>query len=218
MFGVLDRPTGREFPKRIFVALARSPTRPQSCSKWPATYIVSEQHRRRAEALIELAREIDGALRLPEFCRRFVWRIAELDRFVRRSARWFRMRDDGKWPPTTIARRPLLSCNSHLSFLRPPRINFRDIVGLNGDSSVADSSSPASHTATHPDRDIDRALSRGLAEFLPQHPEGIIAGAAAHILGEDAAAALGWTDCHSGEVAGANGQLDGISVFSRSPH
>ena len=39
---------------------------------------LSEQHRRRAEALIELAREIDGALRLPDFGRRFVSRTVEL--------------------------------------------------------------------------------------------------------------------------------------------
>ncbi len=39
---------------------------------------LSEQHRKRAEALIELAHEIDGTLRLPEFARRFVARVAEL--------------------------------------------------------------------------------------------------------------------------------------------
>jgi PAS domain S-box-containing protein len=39
---------------------------------------LSEQHRRRAEALIELAQEIDGALRLPEFASKFVSRAADL--------------------------------------------------------------------------------------------------------------------------------------------
>ncbi|HEY6337722.1 MAG TPA: PAS domain-containing protein [Candidatus Sulfotelmatobacter sp.] len=39
---------------------------------------LSEQHRRRAEALIELAREINGVLRLSDFARRFVRRAAEL--------------------------------------------------------------------------------------------------------------------------------------------
>src|SRR5271154_1438787 len=38
----------------------------------------SEQHRRRAEALVELSREISGALRVPDFARRFVTRAAEL--------------------------------------------------------------------------------------------------------------------------------------------
>ncbi len=39
---------------------------------------LSEQHRGRAEALIELAREIDGSLRLPEFARKFVCRAVSL--------------------------------------------------------------------------------------------------------------------------------------------
>ena len=39
---------------------------------------LSEQHRRRAEALMELAREIDGVLRLSDFSRRFLRRAAEL--------------------------------------------------------------------------------------------------------------------------------------------
>ena len=38
----------------------------------------SELHRRRAEAMMELVREIDGVLRLPDFARRFVRRAAEL--------------------------------------------------------------------------------------------------------------------------------------------
>jgi PAS domain S-box-containing protein len=39
---------------------------------------LSEQHRRRAEALLELSREISGALRLPDFARRFLARAAVL--------------------------------------------------------------------------------------------------------------------------------------------
>jgi two-component system NtrC family sensor kinase len=38
----------------------------------------SERHRRRAEALTQLAREIDGVLRLPDFARRFIDRAVEL--------------------------------------------------------------------------------------------------------------------------------------------
>ncbi|MCU1301195.1 MAG: signal transduction histidine kinase, nitrogen specific, NtrB [Candidatus Sulfotelmatobacter sp.] len=38
----------------------------------------SEQHRRRAEALTQLARDIDGLLRLPDFARRFVERAIEI--------------------------------------------------------------------------------------------------------------------------------------------
>jgi PAS domain S-box-containing protein len=38
----------------------------------------SEQHRKRSEALTQLAREIDGLLRLPDFARKFVARAIEL--------------------------------------------------------------------------------------------------------------------------------------------
>ena len=38
----------------------------------------SEQNRRRAETLTQLAREIDGLLRLPDFARKFVERAVEL--------------------------------------------------------------------------------------------------------------------------------------------
>ncbi len=78
MFGVLDRLDGTGISQEdirraralasqvaIVVEVARNLHR-------------SELHRRRAEALIELAREMDGALRLPEFARRFVARTAEL--------------------------------------------------------------------------------------------------------------------------------------------
>jgi PAS domain S-box-containing protein len=39
---------------------------------------LSEQRRRRAEALVELSREISGVLRVPDFARRFVARAAEI--------------------------------------------------------------------------------------------------------------------------------------------
>src|SRR5258708_14253047 len=78
MFGVLDRLDGTDSPQGAI-------RRPRALSNQVAVVLEvahnlhqSELHRRRAETLIELAREIDGVLRLPDFSRRFVLRAAEL--------------------------------------------------------------------------------------------------------------------------------------------
>src|SRR5580658_3992400 len=60
---------------------------------------LSEQHRRRAEALIDLAREIDGALLLPEFSRRFVRRAAEL---TGSTSALLAVLHEGRWQPSAV--------------------------------------------------------------------------------------------------------------------
>src|SRR6266568_2549952 len=78
MFGVLDRLDGTGISQED-IRRARALSNQAAVVLEVARNLhLSEQHRHRAEALIELAREIDGSLRLPEFARRFVCRIAEL--------------------------------------------------------------------------------------------------------------------------------------------
>ncbi|MGC1451368.1 MAG: PAS domain S-box protein [Candidatus Sulfotelmatobacter sp.] len=78
MFGVLDRLDGTGISQED-IRRARALSNQAAVVLEVASNLhLSEQHRRRAEALIELAREIDGALRLPEFARRFISRTAEL--------------------------------------------------------------------------------------------------------------------------------------------
>src|SRR5258708_3774379 len=78
MFGVLDRLDGTGISQED-IRRARALSNQAAVVLEVARNLhLSEQHRRRAEALIELARVIDGALRLPEFARRFVTRAAEL--------------------------------------------------------------------------------------------------------------------------------------------
>ena len=78
MFGVLDRLDGTGISQED-IRRARALSNQAAVALEVARNLhLSEIHRRRAEALIELAREIDGTLRLPEFARRFVSRIAEL--------------------------------------------------------------------------------------------------------------------------------------------
>ena len=78
MFGVLDRLDGTGISQED-IRRARALSNQAAVMLEVASNLhLSEQHRRQAEALIELAREIDGILHLPEFARRFVSRTAEL--------------------------------------------------------------------------------------------------------------------------------------------
>ena len=87
MFGVLDRIDGTGISQED-IRRARALSNQAAVMLEVASNLhLSELHRHRAEALIELAGEIDGALRLPEFSRRFVCRIGRAHRFPCRIAR-----------------------------------------------------------------------------------------------------------------------------------
>ena len=68
----------RHLAARIFAAPALWPLRFRWCSKSRTTCTSPNSNRRRSEALTELAREIDGLLRLPDFARKFLERAVEL--------------------------------------------------------------------------------------------------------------------------------------------
>ncbi|HEY6369331.1 MAG TPA: PAS domain S-box protein [Candidatus Sulfotelmatobacter sp.] len=78
MFGVLDRLDGTGISQEDIRRARALSSQLAMVVEVARNLHLSEQHRRRGEALIELAREMDGALRLPEFARRFVSRTAEL--------------------------------------------------------------------------------------------------------------------------------------------
>ncbi len=117
---------------------------------------LSEQHRRRAEALIELSREISGALRLPDFARRFLARAAELTGASSRSV--------GAISGRTRADRGLASCRARYSF---------------------------NATGTCP----GTSLGEALADLASRHPEPLISGSAADLLGAEVASGMGWSEC-----------------------
>jgi PAS domain S-box-containing protein len=78
MFGVLDRLDGTGISQQD-IRRARALAAQVSVVLEVAHNLhQSEQHRRRSEALTQLAREIDGLLRLPDFGRKFVERAIEL--------------------------------------------------------------------------------------------------------------------------------------------
>jgi PAS domain S-box-containing protein len=94
MFGVLDRVDGTGISQED-IRRARALSNQAAVVLEVASNLhLSEQHRRRAVALIELAREIDGTLHLPEFARRFVGRTAEL---TGSRAGLLAVRQEGHW-------------------------------------------------------------------------------------------------------------------------
>ena len=117
---------------------------------------LSEQHRRRAEALIELYREISGALRLPDCARRFVARAAEL---TGASSGALALFQDGR--AQIVALHPAV-----------PAV-----------------------PATAPERALERALGEALADLASRHPEPLISGSAAELLGSEVASGTGWGEC-----------------------
>src|SRR6202023_1656910 len=78
MFGVLDRLDGTGISQEDIRRARALSNQAAAVLEVASSLHLSEQHRRRAEAVMELAREIDGVLHLPEFARRFLRRAIEL--------------------------------------------------------------------------------------------------------------------------------------------
>ncbi len=104
---------------------------------------LSEKHRRRAEALIELAREIDGTLRLADFSRRFVARAVELT--VSRAG-LLAIKQEGPWqivavhpPQETAASSSLTAALSEIAARRTEIVvsgTATDLLGPDAASSL----------------------------------------------------------------------------------
>ena len=159
----------------------------------------SQQHRRRAEALVELAREIDGALRLPEFSRRFVSRITEL---TSSRASLLAVLHDGRWQIAALHQ----GGRTTSKLLAPAPASQKATDGI---PAVASETKPPAQDAPL-DRDAERALAAALIEFLPQHPEAVVCAPAEQVLGADATAVLKWSDCTLVRLPGPANVLDGV--------
>ena len=147
---------------------------------------LSEQHRRRAEALIDLAREIDGALLLPEFSRRFVRRAAEL---TGSTSALLAVLHEGRWQPSAVY---------------PPKESAPPEAG--------DAPAPSEQPTN-----ADRHFTISIADSIQRSEPIVISGAAADLIGAEAAAALNWTDCTLIRLATANRTLAGILALSGRP-
>jgi len=207
MFGVLDRVDGTGISQED-IRRARALSNQAAVALEVASNLhLSEQHRRRAEALIELAREIDGSLRLPEFGRRFVRRAAEL---TGSRAGLLAVRQEGRL---------------QVVVLHPPQearlssgLESEAQVSAGGEHRVAPAeASPAKPQAVGDPplgRALDRTVGAALGEFVGRHAGTVISGSAEELLGAAAASGLGWADCTLVRLPGASGELAGLLGLS----
>ena len=220
MFGVLDRLDGlRDF------AGGHSP-RPgavesgSSGAGVASNLHLSQQHRRRAEALIELAHEIDGTLRLTEFARRFVGRTVEL---TGSRAGLLAVWQEGHWQVAALQNQEKVEAEEPHALAStlvpgPERSLMQGSSTLPSEENrrvvVMENSLAKPHSAPLLEHELDRPLGAALSEFAAHHPETVVCGLAEEMLGSGTASSLQWSDCTLVRLPGANGELTGLLCLS----
>ena len=222
MFGVLDRLDGTGISQED-IRRARALSNQAAVVLEAASNLhLSEKHRRRGEALIELAREIDGALHLPEFARRFVSRTTELTGF---RAGLLAVWQDGQWQTAALQNHELQTSGLENAGLQDPEKTSIEISpafasvpaqGLAFQAAAPDGKSLRGrpHTGSVPDPGLDRSLGAALGDFVNRRTETVVSSTAEEILGADMATSLHWPDCTLVRLAGANGELAGLLCLS----
>ena len=209
MFGVLDRLDGTGISQED-IRRARALSNQAAVVLEVARNLhLSEQHRRRAEALIEMARVIDGALRLPEFARRFVTRAAELTGC---RAGFLAVFQEGQWQVAALHALTANQVSVSQATVNQAPVNQR--ATPSAENSIA--KRPVEPTLEHSkDRALlDRAFNNALGDFATNHTETVVSGLAEQMLGTDAASILRWADCTLVRLPGANGELAGLLCLS----
>ena len=186
---------------------------------------LSEQHRRQAEALMELAREIDGVLRLPDFARRFLRRAAELTGATVGALALFQ---DGRFQTAAVHRQSDSSASADSPVKLPlepgqPKVDSERALQdeahrkeANPAKDGRDETGLQPQTAQHladarrEEHALNHTLNGALAQLIEHHAETVVSGRAADLLGPEAATALGWNDCTVVRLPGSNRELAGL--------
>ena len=205
MFGVLDRLDGTGISQED-IRRARALSNQVAVVLEVAHNLhLSELHRRRAEAMMELAREIDGVLRLPDFSRRFVRRAAEL---TGSQAGALALYQEGRFQVLALHSAP-----------RAPRAeegkgtdHSNEVKAEAGSDAKRPMAGPSADRP--PDRDLDRRLSAALGELLAHHTGTIISGSCKELLGAEVASLLAWDDCTVVRLPGSNAEMAGVLCLS----
>jgi PAS domain S-box-containing protein len=199
MFGVLDRLDGTGISQED-IRRARALANQAAVALEVARNLhLSEQHRRRAEALIELDRDIHGALHVAEFGRRFLARAAELNGC---TAGLLAVVQEGQFELVAIYPEPAGSADAVAKHRSAD------------DRAAAYRNPVARQPQPLLNRELEYSLGTNLAEFMSRHTETVVSSAAEQLLGPDAAAGLGWTDCTLVRLNGANGKSAGVLVLA----
>jgi PAS domain S-box-containing protein len=190
----------------------------------------SEQHRRRSEALTQLARGIDGLLRLPDFARKFVERAIELAGARAGAVALFQ---DGRFQtvalhlltgrtPASIEPRRSQSRSEETRLANPPTHDRTGPDRLNEDHLSPDHPSHDHTAAVHAvaipalaeDRALQQRFVQALSELVRKRTEAIVSGSAAELLTPELASTLGWNDLVVVRLPGPNGELAGLLCLS----
>ncbi len=205
MFGLLDRLDGTGISQED-IRRARALSNQAAVMLEVARNLhLSEQHRRRAEALIELARDLDGTLRLPEFASRFVRRTVDL---TGSRAGLLAVLNEGRWQAVALHQQQVALSISRSEIVRSSTTAPSEEASANAGQNLA---APALSAL---DRETERLLGEELGEFVAHHSEKVIAGSAEEMLGAEAAAKLHWIDCTLVRLPGPNGELAAILCLS----
>ena len=212
MFGVIDRLDGAGISQED-IRRARALSNQAAVVLESARNLhLSEQHRRRAEALIELAREIDGTLHLPEFARRFVTRTAES---MGARAGLLALLQEGRWQVAALHTGADAPAESSVALVSTADTGLKTSPSEeNRAVTPAEGSAAKLHPEPALERGLERALGAALAEFAAKHTETVARASAEQILGSEAASRLQWGECTLVRLAGANGELAGLLCLS----
>ncbi|HEV2688433.1 MAG TPA: GAF domain-containing protein, partial [Bryobacteraceae bacterium] len=220
MFGVLDRLDGLGISQED-IRRARALSNQAAVVLEVASNLhLSQQHRRRAEALIELAREIDGTLHLPEFARRFVGRTVEL---TGSRAGLLAVWQEGRWqvaalqnlePAKAEVSQEPASTTVPGSVHSPAREPQSSPSEENRGIGVAENSLVKPYSSQVLPHGLDRPLGTALSDFAARRPETVISGSAEEMLGAEATSSLNWADCTLVRLPGVNGELAGLLCLS----
>jgi len=190
MFGVLDRSDGTGISQEDIRRARALSNQVAAVVEVARNLYHAEQQRRRAEALTELAGEVGGALRLPEFARRLVRRTAGLT-----AARGglLAVQHEGRWQLAALQTGAEPSAAAETS----------QALATATDSSPSAADQALLHR-------LDRLLGTALNDFLGRHTGTVVSASAEQMLGPDAAASLHWTDCTLVRLPGGDGELAGV--------
>jgi PAS domain S-box-containing protein len=158
----------------------------------------SEQQRRRAEALTQVAQRIDDVLRLPDFARRLIEYAIQLTGARHGALALFQ---DGKAENVI-----LYSPSAEGQAEGKPSSALDPASGANAIHEMPKRGSG--------DRELQQRLGPALAELIAKTTEPIISGSAPELLSPELASSLGWTDCLLVRLPTSNGELAALLCLS----
>jgi PAS domain S-box-containing protein len=223
MFGVLDRLDGTGISQQDIRRARALAAQVAVVLEVAHNLHLSEQQRKRSEALTQLAREIDGQLRLPDFARKFVERAIELGGARNGALALFQ---DGRFQIVSLHPFPTAPSHDRPSHDRPshdrPSNDRPSHNHSSQDHSSEDHFSQDHATAAQPlaipaqaeDRMLQQRLAHTLSDLIAKRTEAIVSGSGAELLGPALASNLGWNDLVVVRLPAANGTLAGVLCLS----